>query len=107
MSIHVLKVRPPYFNALADGSKRFEVRKNDRAYQTGDVVELGEWHAFQEAGDGYGRCELDGCEGWRDKPHWHTEKDRLKFSVTFVYSGDPRFGGIEPGHVVIALGGMP
>jgi hypothetical protein len=37
MSEHLLKVIPPYFDALADGTKPFEVRKNDRAYQTGDT----------------------------------------------------------------------
>jgi hypothetical protein len=40
---HVLKVWPPFFAKLADGSKNFEIRKNDRGYQEGDTLTLREW----------------------------------------------------------------
>lgn len=40
MTHHVLKAHPPMFYALKDGTKNFEVRKDDRAYQTGDTVEI-------------------------------------------------------------------
>jgi hypothetical protein len=39
---HVLKVQPPGFDALLEG-KSFEVRRNDRGFQKGDVLELREW----------------------------------------------------------------
>ena len=38
MTSHELKVVPPYFAALLDGRKTFEVRANDRAYQVGDTL---------------------------------------------------------------------
>lgn len=41
--IHELKVWPEYYERLADGTKTFEVRKDDRGYQTGDVLVLKEW----------------------------------------------------------------
>jgi hypothetical protein len=40
---HDLKIWPQYFCRVADGSKTFEVRKNDRGFQPGDEVELREW----------------------------------------------------------------
>lgn len=42
MSRHILKCAPPYFRAVWDGSKTFEVRLNDRGYQAGDDVVLRE-----------------------------------------------------------------
>lgn len=86
MSKHILKVIPPYFDALLDGSKTFEVRLNDRAFQCGDTLVLWEYG---------GGCETFPCSTC--KPRSVTRR------VTFVYSGDPRFGGIEAGHVVLAL----
>lgn len=47
--IHELKVWPDYYERLADGSKTFEVRKDDRGYQTGDTLWLREW---KPSGDG-------------------------------------------------------
>jgi len=88
MSEHILKVQPPYFEALFDGSKTFEVRRNDRAFQTGDTLILWEY-------DG-GACVDIACLVCAPRS--------LRKVVTFVYGGDPRFGGIEPGHVVLALG---
>ena len=97
MAEHVLKVAPEYWPALVDGSKTFEVRSNDRAYQRGDVLVLFPTHDAN--GSEYcrmgPRCTDARC--YRKPPI----ERRL---VTFVYSGDPRFGGIEPGHVVLALG---
>jgi len=52
--IHALKTAPVFFEASVAGLKGFEVRKNDRPYNTGDYVALNEWN-----GEGYtGRCTL-------------------------------------------------
>jgi len=40
---HELKIWPQYYCRVADGSKTFEVRKNDRGFQPGDTVILKEW----------------------------------------------------------------
>ena len=38
MRTHILKSWPAYYNAVAAGDKLFEVRKDDRAFQSGDTV---------------------------------------------------------------------
>lgn len=106
-TIHTLKVAPPYFAALADGSKTFEVRANDRAYQRGDLLVLREWHS--QTVRPISECEHPGCQFWSadgdTSGHWALpEPAPLNRTVTFVYSGDPRIGGVEPGFVVLALG---
>lgn len=88
MSEHKIKVQRPYFDALLDGSKTFEVRRNDRAFQRGDYVHLVEWVTDDSPMIPAGGW-LTGRGVWRE--------------VTFVYSGDPRWGGIEPGYVVLGL----
>lgn len=85
MSEHRIKVKAPYFAALLDGTKTFEVRRNDRAYQCGDTLVL-----VPVDEEGYDYC------------------GEVTRTITFVYSGDPRFdghGGLQPGYVVLGLGG--
>lgn len=37
---HRIKTHSKYWTSIRNGQKRFEVRKNDRDYQTGDLLEL-------------------------------------------------------------------
>lgn len=46
---HDLKVWPAFFEALNDGRKTFEWRKNDRDFRTGDTLRLREWDPNTEA----------------------------------------------------------
>lgn len=41
--VHELKIWPQFYARVADGSKTFEIRDNDRSFQTGDKVILREW----------------------------------------------------------------
>ena len=52
MTIHKLKLNAAYYDDSASGIKTFEIRKNDRNYQVGDVLELREWvwSALEEKG---------------------------------------------------------
>lgn len=96
MAEHVLKVAPEYWPAVIDGSKTFEVRRNDRAYQKGDVLVLYPTHS--DLGREY--CKPDCNDRYCTKP------PSERRTVTFVYSGDPRFGGhggMQPGHVVLGM----
>ena len=40
---HELKILPQYMEAVITGRKTFELRKNDRDFQVGDVFILREW----------------------------------------------------------------
>ena len=46
---HELKILPEYFNAVICGEKTFEIRKNDRNFQRGDVVCLMEYDGLYNA----------------------------------------------------------
>lgn len=39
---HELKTWASYFHAIADGTKTFEIRRDDRGYRVGDTVRLRE-----------------------------------------------------------------
>lgn len=46
MRTHDLKCWPSFFAAVRDGSKTFEVRRNDRDFAVGDVLHLREWDPY-------------------------------------------------------------
>lgn len=49
MPHHDLKIWPTYYKPVFDGSKTFEVRKNDRDFQQGDTVMLREFDPVTSA----------------------------------------------------------
>lgn len=67
--LHDLKVWPSFFPALLDGSKPFEIRKNDRDFQVGDVLILREWDqmSFQYSGR-YVTRHVCYMTEWEQKP---------------------------------------
>jgi hypothetical protein len=50
MNRHELKILPQHYANVAAGTKTFEIRNNDRAFQKGDTVVLRCW-----TGEGYNR----------------------------------------------------
>lgn len=48
---HDLIIAPEYFDAQLHDMKRFEIRKNDRDYRTGDYLNLKEWDGHQYTGN--------------------------------------------------------
>jgi hypothetical protein len=77
--IHSLKTWQPYFSDLVLGKKNFEVRKNDRDFQVGDVLHLLEWNPLTK----------------------EYTKDNVIREVTYILEGG-NFG-IELGYVVMGL----
>lgn len=80
MRQHELKIWPPYFEAVAAGVKRHEIRVDDRGFAVGDILRLREWHP------GSGTLWLDGSpESCVVDPH-HTGRE-LRVRVTYKSSG--------------------
>ncbi len=56
MKMHELKTINPYFTAIWEGRKSFEIRKNDRDFEEGDILWLREYQMFREHVDYTGRA---------------------------------------------------
>lgn len=50
---HTLKTLPEYFIEVWNGKKKFEVRKNDRDFQVGDILKLIEYDPQTENSTGF------------------------------------------------------
>ena len=51
MKVHELKILPEYYDAVRFGDKRFEIRKNDRDFHTGDILRLKEFDGKEYTGE--------------------------------------------------------
>ena len=105
MTTHRIKVDTAYVDHLLSGVKTFEVRRNDRAYQVGDYL------LMQEVGktgheDRYGRDDGHWVEPGKRDCSVCRERRYVRARITYVYAGDPRWGGVEQGYVVLGLGGV-
>lgn len=100
---HELKIYQEYFEAVKDGRKKFEIRKNDRDYKVGDILVLLEYDKYYEAFTGEkitveisyltGYAQQDGylvlgIEGiWEDKELTENKKVVIpKFVAEFLGS---------------------
>lgn len=82
---HVVKCWPEYFDAIDRGEKPFDVRRDDRGYQKGDVLRLQKYklgEGFISHPDRFGVHEI-------------------RREITYILTGG-QFG-IQPGYVVLGL----
>lgn len=67
--VHYIRLAAMYFDDVAAGVKTFELRKNDREYKTGDVLEMSEFKDGRNTGRMI-RCKvtymLEGYTGLTD-----------------------------------------
>lgn len=85
MIVHELKVLPEFYAALDDGSKTFEVRKDDRPFEVGHHLRLREWSP--ERGF-HNDIALD----------WQTRE------ITYILRGvQAEAFGVQPGFCVLGL----
>lgn len=47
---HNVKLLPKFFEAVKNGSKKFEIRFDDRGYEEGDFIVM---HEYEDGKDGY------------------------------------------------------
>ena len=87
MTKHSLKIHPQYYAAVADGSKTFELRKNDRGFQKGDEVALREWDPEPVEKEG-APPELLSLTSQSPRTHFepygYTTSPILKFKIGYV-----------------------
>jgi hypothetical protein len=81
--IHHLKTWPEYFKAVQSGKKPFELRKNDRNFQVGDVLMLHEY---------------DPEIGLNDM----SIGSALRLEVTYIFEDDGTFG-LEKGYCIMGI----
>ena len=80
--IHKIKIHKSYADAIVEGRKTFEVRLNDRGYNTGDFVQ------FQVVEQRFSvLCDTS-----------HKLND-MQFVITYVYSGK----GLDSEYVVFGI----
>lgn len=88
--IHELKIWPQYYCRVADGTKTFEVRNNDRGFQPGDKVILREWDPAVVESLPFGPMGDTVVE------HGRYTRNYLEFLVGYVFPIDAK-------HVVFSL----
>ena len=80
---HELKCRPEFFARIASGQKTFEIRKNDRDFQVGDILIL---------------KEHDPEKGWPDHGSYATQRVTVTYMTAFEQ---------QPGYVVLGIKIIP
>lgn len=73
---HNLKIRSEFFRAVSQGTKTFELRKDDRDYQAGDQIMLMEFEEGRFTGN------------------------TIKKTITYKLAG---FEGLQPGYCILAI----
>lgn len=88
---HVLKTWPEEFQAVVDGAKTFDYRRNDRDFRVGDALVLHEWdHRTARDFPGVGGGTIRGAYTGR----------KLRARVSYMLQGQ---FGVPEGFAVLAL----
>lgn len=84
MNTHELKCHPHFFAAIAAGKKTFEIRRNDRDYRIGDMLNLREY----------------------DPTFGHTGRRLSGLEIVYIMQAED-FPAILPGFIIMGLRGVP
>ena len=93
--VHHLKIWPQYFQALQDGSKNFDVRRDDRNFRVGDFIVFEEFNP-----DGFGQEHGESIGEYTGR--------QINRQIIYVLPGGPVTGtppvrGIRQGFAVLGL----
>lgn len=84
--VHEVKAWPQQFKQIKDNERTFDPRKNDRNFQTGDVMIVNEFEP--DSGSDF------------DHPTGRFTGDKTRRRINRVFENLP---GLRPGYVVLAL----
>src|SRR2546430_307176 len=91
--IHELKADPDYFERLADGTKTFDIRRDDRGYQAGDALVIRPYDP---------KTDHDCTDATCFRNYRRPDRPALRFRVGFVAKG--QLFGLDLGaHAVLSL----
>lgn len=115
MKEHELKTWPLAFDAVWRGTKRYELRNDDRGYAIGDMLVLREWIPIheqacvwdsplgeQQAEHSDLRCTI--CDRGMNEPldGMFTGR-RIRAEVTFKTPADGPFRGLRDGYAILGI----
>jgi len=81
MAVHILKIRKRFYEPVRNGTKTFEIRRDDRGFKVGDTLIL---RMLDDHGE--------------PTPH------ALPFMVRYILTHDDFPDGIPEGYVVMSIG---
>lgn len=93
-TIHMVKCLSIFYQDVIDGTKCFEVRKNDRNYKVGDAIVL---HEVRE-----NKVRKSWREAANDVPDLISTGRCKPFMITYLLQGER--WGIKEGYCVLGLG---
>lgn len=94
MTKHALKIDEQWFDAVAAGTKNFEVRKNDRDFKVGDTLLIEEWDSKV----------VDKGEGYESQfgPRGYTGRKAVA-TITFILRAEEFPIAIKEGYAVLGI----
>lgn len=98
MTKHTLKLNDRYFDAVANGTKTFEIRKDDRGFRVGDTLVM-----YRVGADG----KYLTSTVWEGKPLTEniptSNVDCIEVTVKYILTHNGFPDGIPEGYVVMAI----
>ena len=85
MKLHELNIKHEYLVDIVMGRKTFELRKNDRDYQVGDLIRFIDIK----------QSDSDGCD------YVYIDKDTL-YKITYVLKDVPQYG-LDKDYCILAI----
>lgn len=93
MTRHQMKLNDRYYDAVANGTKTFEIRKDDRGFRVGDVLEL------YRVNDNGLYVSKDGAYASNDRSGLRP----IQVKVTYILTHNDFPAGIPEGYVVMSI----
>lgn len=90
MKIHELKILPQYFNAIKEEKKNFELRKDDRDFQVGDVLMLKEFN-LQEKYE-----TIEGAETY-------FSGNKILRQITYIFKDETESMGLSKDYAILGI----